>query len=676
MEEITKRIIWIDKKVKNIEIQKVLTKLEESVKGAKIYPVESIEEAFDLIKNKKEEIILKDGNKKEVKIFQFRLFYTIINSSLSEDFFNEYIKATKELTIISANIIFCEDEFKNKYSPYYLDDFLNSGKVYNEKSLDKIIDYINKDETNFLNDSYLMDSKEIYKPMKRSYGNVFFKGNNLSDIAYPFFFGQIINSTLINEYELESFQKFLLNYYPELKDLIIPSREKKMSIPYYLLAKFYLHMYTYENCLFFKNMNLDLTNDKFDIYRIYIFLLYDALNKKSIKSYFKKSLYRGTVLSKKEFENLENILKSNNDEDEEKNDNKKAKNENKINSFFYYCKMFLSFSKSEKVAKNFLNFGNDELIPVLFEVKGLNEEDMKNNNFFVSNLDLENISEYKNEEEVLFLPFSCFEILSITDEEIVSFGENLKFKRIILNYLYKYKSQLYDYIKDIKEKEKLQNFLKLSINSEFSQEIAELINFKDFDAGNQLQRCIKQKLLILNFIKIYPCLSLTFGLGWLLAPYIPILFYSIYALKKKLTKKKEKLTLFSDCLYYQYIPKKFREYCIPTLSWKGISKEAKSFVLELIEDGYRKWFIINIKKDIKEINNDNYLDVGETIVEYKGISNNPNKVAFILYEVNKEKINVEDFDIGDNDEIDENKKLSKDYYNQIAILDIFNNFFN
>ena len=53
MEEITKRIIWIDKKVKNIEIQKVLTKLEESVKGAKIYPVESIEEAFDLKIKKK-----------------------------------------------------------------------------------------------------------------------------------------------------------------------------------------------------------------------------------------------------------------------------------------------------------------------------------------------------------------------------------------------------------------------------------------------------------------------------------------------------------------------------------------------------------------------------------------------------------------------------------------------
>ena len=47
----------------------------------------------------------------------------------------------------------------------------------------------------------------------------------------------------------------MLEYYPELKYLIFPSKEKKISIPYYLLAKFYLHMYTYE-CGFFKNMNL------------------------------------------------------------------------------------------------------------------------------------------------------------------------------------------------------------------------------------------------------------------------------------------------------------------------------------------------------------------------------------------------------------------------------------
>ena len=112
---------------------------------------------------------------------------------------------------------------------YYLDDFLNPGKVYNEKNIDKIIEYINKDECPFLNDSSFIESKKEYIPEKRNYGNVFFNANKISDISYPFFFGQLINSIFINDYDLEGFQKFLLDYYPELKYLIFPSREKKLQ---------------------------------------------------------------------------------------------------------------------------------------------------------------------------------------------------------------------------------------------------------------------------------------------------------------------------------------------------------------------------------------------------------------------------------------------------------------
>ena len=256
MEEIVKRVIWIDENVKSVENQMFLEILQGGIKNAKFYPVESIKEAFQLIKNTTEEITLLNGNKKETKVFQYRLFYTIISGSLSNEFFNEYIKTTKELTIISANIIFCNDEEKHRYNAYYLDNFLNPGKVNNEKSFDKIIEYINKDESTHLNNSCLMESKKIYEPLERNYGNSFFNANNISDIAYPFFFGQILNSTLISNYDMEGFQRFLLDYYPELKDFIIPSREKKIDIPYYLLARFYLHMYTYEDIPFFKNMNL------------------------------------------------------------------------------------------------------------------------------------------------------------------------------------------------------------------------------------------------------------------------------------------------------------------------------------------------------------------------------------------------------------------------------------
>ena len=187
-----KRIIWIDENVDNDENKIFLEIFESGIKNAKFYLKKSVKEAFDLIKNHREKIM---GNR-SVKIFQFRLFYVIVSGSLSNEFFTEYVKTTRELGIISANIIFCSNEDKHRRNAYYLDSFLNSGKVYNEKSIDKIIEYINKDECPFLNE--LQESKQIYKPEKESYGNVFFPVERISDITFPYFFGQLINSTLVS----------------------------------------------------------------------------------------------------------------------------------------------------------------------------------------------------------------------------------------------------------------------------------------------------------------------------------------------------------------------------------------------------------------------------------------------------------------------------------------------
>ena len=123
-----KRIIWIDENVDNDENKIFLKIFEDGIKNAKFYLKKSVREAFDFIKNHRETIM---GNR-SVKIFQFRLFYVIVSGSLSNEFFTEYVKTTKELGIISANIIFCADENKHRRNAYYLDEFLNPGKVYNE----------------------------------------------------------------------------------------------------------------------------------------------------------------------------------------------------------------------------------------------------------------------------------------------------------------------------------------------------------------------------------------------------------------------------------------------------------------------------------------------------------------------------------------------------------------
>ena len=98
-----KRIIWIDENVDSIENKVFLEIFEGGIKNAKFYLKKSVKEAFDLIKNLREKI---KGNRR-VKIFHFRLFYVIVSGSLSNEFFSEYVKTTRELGIISANIIFC-----------------------------------------------------------------------------------------------------------------------------------------------------------------------------------------------------------------------------------------------------------------------------------------------------------------------------------------------------------------------------------------------------------------------------------------------------------------------------------------------------------------------------------------------------------------------------------------
>ena len=322
-----KNIIWIDSNVYNEENKKTLEILKNNLSDYDFSIFTTVSSAFSEIKK----------NPK----FHFTLFYVIVSGRLAEDFFNKYSKATIELPILAATIVYCFNKSLHEKKPYYLDPFLNPGKITD--SYEKIIEYIKLDECNWGN--YMNIKEKKWNSEGEEFGDTFIHAKSLSDIAYPIYLHKIINSSLIETNDIIELQNFLLEYFPHFKDYIKPSQEKNIDIPYHILAKFFIHMYTCEGKInFFYKLNKDLSNLYFDKYKSFIFLMYNALNKKIINNYHYK-IYRGTKLKKDKFKKLKEIFE---------NSKSKNTNDNNINSPFYFSKSFLSFSKNENTANHFI----------------------------------------------------------------------------------------------------------------------------------------------------------------------------------------------------------------------------------------------------------------------------------------------------------------------------------
>ena len=186
------------------------------------------------------------------------------------------------------------------------------------------------------------------------------------------------------------------------------------SVPIEILAKYYARLYTYESN-FQKNINKDLRMNKIDIYKSYIKALYDGVRLRSLPLSNEKILYRVGNLSNDEINKIKKYIK------------------NKIEglpSSIAFSKSFLSFSKDENEAKKYLEYTDKNLPKVLFRLINDNNEGYN----LSTHGDIEKISYYPNEKEVLFFPFSSFEIKDIQNINI----ENEKGYEIILLYLGKY----------------------------------------------------------------------------------------------------------------------------------------------------------------------------------------------------------------------------------------------
>ena len=144
------------------------------------------------------------------------------------------------------------------------------------------------------------------------------------------------------------------------------------------------------------------------------------------------------------------------------------------NKTFFFSRKFLSFSKSEEVANDFLQkaiFCEFKGVKVRFIVEATQDKD-----FFVSNIDINEmkLSAFSEEEEVLFLPLSCFEVVSIETEDF--FGNEIKVIR--LSYLNKYKKLINNNFEEILKDQKglkLEEFINNAVNSKYSKGICKYL---------------------------------------------------------------------------------------------------------------------------------------------------------------------------------------------------------
>ncbi len=195
----------MDRKVDNQENIYTYEELMYNLPEYDIIKCRSVKDTFDYITKNYED-------------FKFKLTYIIVSGTLSEDFFNKYVKKSLELHILFATIIYCSEEHRkiNEFKPFYLDDFLNPGKVTESSYF--VIEYIKSVQcqyyldSNELNQNLIKGKDEKFNQNEKNKNDLEFAAEftyvkDLGTMAYPIIVSKYINCSLIEKEELETFQE-------------------------------------------------------------------------------------------------------------------------------------------------------------------------------------------------------------------------------------------------------------------------------------------------------------------------------------------------------------------------------------------------------------------------------------------------------------------------------------
>ena len=278
---------------------------------------------------------------------------------------------------------------------------------------------------------------------------------NKEQLALPLLYKTLIeisSNDKIENYTNSLFIKYKDN--PEINKLFKQIISIK-DIPLELLSKYYIRAYTIESN-FYRDLNKDLELNNLEKHKPFIKVLYEGIKLKSLPLGSDNILYRGSKISNKELKKIKTYI---------------SKKIEGLPAAIVFSGSFLSFSKEKAIAEGFIKSKNydNNLSKVLYILE--KNEDIDYN--LATHGDIEEFSMYP-EREVLFFPFSCFEIKEIKEVKV---NEETRYE-IKLLYLAKY---LEDIINDpsLKEEKKLPE-------SRFKTQLinARLINTKKIEKSN------------------------------------------------------------------------------------------------------------------------------------------------------------------------------------------------
>ena len=394
------KVLWIDQKVDNyinIGYAKELRAIN-SVKFLRLF--KNTEEAITYLKE-----------------IRFDETIVIVSGRLYAEFVEKFKEHLLEIYAIPKIIVFTSS--KSKFIEFNKDYENENNKFYNFGGIaiafKQIVDFFNSENKNIISDETNLinfENPSNFKPFDTEIGKKLFNKTEEVQLTFeyidkkeklvlPLFYKALIDNAS-NE-NIEEYNKLLYNTYSKsstsIKELLF-SIQSIPNIPIEILSKYYARLYTAESA-FYKELNKDLGVYKVDKYLPFIKTLYEGVNLGALPLAQNNKLYRGAKISKDEINKIQNYKK------------KKIKN---LPYAIVFSRSFLSFTKDKNIADYFLSFVNNDIN--LFKVLYIIEKDDKLVYSLSTHGDIEKIAFITKEKEVLFFPFSSFEVKDIKEINI------------------------------------------------------------------------------------------------------------------------------------------------------------------------------------------------------------------------------------------------------------------